>query len=193
METGVLRSMQRYLTSDLHLGHANIIDHCDRPFTDVEEMNETLIQNWNQTVREQDIVFFLGDLGHFADEEQLREWLGQLHGRIVFIEGNHDNPSRYTSGLNTHQYYLLNHGDHEFCLTHAPENVPRFWSGWIVHGHHHNNDLEEHPLVDPDSKQINVSVELTGYKPVADSELVELTESTQTIQKKDSETVGSSS
>jgi len=34
-----------YIISDLHLDHSNIIDHCDRPFGSVEEMNETLIEH----------------------------------------------------------------------------------------------------------------------------------------------------
>lgn len=166
--------MQRYLTSDLHLGHANIIDHCDRPFNSVEEMNQVLIETWNQTVRPDDIEFFLGDLGHFADEDQLTDWLDRLNGRVVFIEGNHDKPDRYTTGLNTHQYYILSSGDQEFCLTHDPVNAPRFWDGWVIHGHHHNNDLDEYPLVHPENRTVNVSVELTDYKPIEEAKLVEL-------------------
>lgn len=168
--------MTRYLASDLHLGHANIIDHCDRPFASVEEMNRTLIANWNDTVEPNDIVFFLGDLGHFADDESLRRWLHELHGRIVFIEGNHDSPERYTGGVHTHQYCILSHGDQEFCCTHRPENAPRFWDGWVLHGHHHNNDPEEYPLVSPAHRRANLSIELTGYRPVAVDRVFELIE-----------------
>jgi len=39
-----------YLVSDIHLDHDNIIDYCDRPFSSVEEMNETLVEHWNAVV-----------------------------------------------------------------------------------------------------------------------------------------------
>ena len=51
-----------YFTSDLHLGHANIIRHCNRPFSSVEEMDETLIRNWAKRVKANDTVYVLGDL-----------------------------------------------------------------------------------------------------------------------------------
>ena len=50
-----------WFTSDLHLGHRNVIRFCDRPFKDEKEMGEKLIENWNNTVGENDIVFVLGD------------------------------------------------------------------------------------------------------------------------------------
>lgn len=51
-----------YFTADTHFGHENIIKFCDRPFASVEEMDETLIANWNGRVRANDTVFILGDM-----------------------------------------------------------------------------------------------------------------------------------
>ncbi len=166
--------MTRYLVSDLHFGHANIIEYCNRPFETITEMNQTLIDNWNTTVGVDDVVFFLGDLGHFAAEDDLRYWLDRLNGRIVFIEGNHDSPDRYVNGVHTHQYYLLSQGELELCCTHRPENAPRFWDGWIIHGHHHNNHPDEYPLINPQTRCVNVSVELLDYEPVPVETIVDL-------------------
>lgn len=56
-------------TSDLHLGHRNIISTCGRNaescgenFSTVEEMNDFLIDKWNQKVKDSDEVYILGDL-----------------------------------------------------------------------------------------------------------------------------------
>lgn len=50
-----------FFTSDTHFWHENIIKFCNRPFSSVEEMNDTIIENWNKVVGENDIVFHLGD------------------------------------------------------------------------------------------------------------------------------------
>ena len=63
-----------FFTSDLHIGHKNIIEYSHRPFSNIEEMNETLIDNWNKTVPEDGIVFDLGDPAIF--EKQV--WNGVL-------------------------------------------------------------------------------------------------------------------
>lgn len=51
-----------FFTSDLHLGHENCIRLCNRPFSSIEEMDETLIENWNHKVTGKDTVYILGDL-----------------------------------------------------------------------------------------------------------------------------------
>lgn len=53
--------MDTFFTSDLHLGHDNVIKYCNRPFKDGNHMNNSLIRNWNQRVKKDDLIYHLGD------------------------------------------------------------------------------------------------------------------------------------
>lgn len=75
-----------FFTSDLHFNHAAIMKFCNRPFASVEEMNEKLIENWNNVVGEKDIVFDLGDVCF----KNKWDCLDQLNGKHYLIYGNHD-------------------------------------------------------------------------------------------------------
>jgi calcineurin-like phosphoesterase family protein len=80
---------QVWFTSDTHFGHENIIRFCNRPFSNVQEMNAELIRRWRDTVPEEGIVFHLGDFAH----RRSRLWndiLCSLPGRKYLILGNHD-------------------------------------------------------------------------------------------------------
>lgn len=79
----------RYFTSDLHLGHRNIVDYARRPFPDTDVMAEHLINRWQQTVADGDEVWVLGDLvmGRLEDTMEL---LDRLPGQITLVPGNHD-------------------------------------------------------------------------------------------------------
>lgn len=79
-----------WFSSDLHMGHKNVIDYSSRPWSTVEEMNEGLIQNWNSLVKPKDTVYFLGDFCLTAKVEFVDDWLGQFNGEWRIIAGNHD-------------------------------------------------------------------------------------------------------
>ena len=78
-----------FFTSDTHFNHANIIKFCNRPFKDVEQMNDVMIANWNSVISKDDTVFHLGDfcLGGAAEWTKI---LDRLNGKIYLIMGNHD-------------------------------------------------------------------------------------------------------
>lgn len=78
-----------YITSDTHFSHKNIIEYCDRPYTNPEEMNKNLISKWNSVVKEDDIVLHLGDVG-FGLVEELSPIIQGLNGHKILIRGNHD-------------------------------------------------------------------------------------------------------
>ena len=88
--------MAVFATSDLHLFHSNIIKYCNRPFRDYEEMNETIIQNWNKVVKPEDKVYVLGDFAlvrgedHESKVQKLANICARLNGMKILIYGNHD-------------------------------------------------------------------------------------------------------
>jgi calcineurin-like phosphoesterase family protein len=160
-----------FVISDLHLGHANIIRYCSRPFlfTDVEEMDHVLIKNWNYSVSPQDRIFHLGDLRYGRDALPLREYQKKLHGQVTFIAGNHDEGE-----LGAIPLAALGYDGLKFLLIHDPENAPESFDGWVIHGHYHNNDLKSYPFMNFTGRRINVSAEVIGYIPIGMDEISRL-------------------
>ena len=78
-----------YYTADLHFGYAPIIAQASRPFSSVQEMDETLVSNWNTVVSEDDTVYFIGDIGSHCTPFPAQQ-LSRLHGHKHLIRGNHD-------------------------------------------------------------------------------------------------------
>jgi calcineurin-like phosphoesterase family protein len=78
-----------FFSSDGHWNHANILQFCNRPFKDVNEMNYKLIENWNKKVPVDGLVFYLGDFA-WGGYEVWKNIRNQLNGDIILIKGNHD-------------------------------------------------------------------------------------------------------
>lgn len=160
--------MRVFLTSDHHFGHRNVLTYCDRPFSSIDEMNEVLVQLWNETVRPQDHVYHLGDV---SMGKRGFQWTKQLHGRKILIKGNHDllKPQIYLEVFkDIRAYKELNN----YLLSHIPVHPSqKYRYAGNIHGHIHNYDVRfENGEIDP--WYYNVSVEKTDYKPIIFEEVL---------------------
>jgi calcineurin-like phosphoesterase family protein len=169
-----------HFTSDLHLGHANIIRLCHRPFASVEEMDEVLVSNWNQVVTRGDTVYIVGDL-MFRMQAHPGDVLTRLKGRKHLILGNHD--GSWLSRIETADFFQsiesyseISDGKRKIALCHYPMMS---WGGtgkgsYLIHGHiHDNRDAAYWPLLASMDHALNASVEINRYKPVPFDELLE--------------------
>lgn len=159
----------RYIISDTHFGHENLIDYCDRPFANAGEMNDAMFDKWQATVGRSDTVIHLGDVTHHPEPRPADAWLNNLSGQVMLVRGNHDGDVTDNGPSHIVESATIRHGKYGFYLEHAPVNgVP----GWQIHGHHHNNDPIEYPFINPEYQNVNVSVELIDYQPLEMEELV---------------------
>jgi len=159
--------MARYVISDHHFGHDNIIGYCDRPFDSAGEMDTVLLDRHYETVGADDLLVHFGDVAmDMQDGRETIEYFHRLDGDVL-VRGNHDvglDPA--DAPFPVLDSCVLSHGDYRFHCTHRPEDVPEAWDGWVLHGHHHNNDTETYPFVAYDDRRVNVSSELLGFRPV---------------------------
>lgn len=72
-----------FFTSDTHFSQERTLELSKRPFKNVEEMDNAIIDNWNSVVEPNDIVYHLGDFGNV-------EICKKLHGHIKLILGNYE-------------------------------------------------------------------------------------------------------
>ena len=109
-----------FFTSDLHLGHANVIRFQNRPFADVEEMNRTLICNYNSLVQKEDTVYILGDLAYRISADEANTLISRLNGRKYLILGNHDRQYDESLFEEITHYKEIHELGQQFVLMHYP-------------------------------------------------------------------------
>ena len=114
-----------YLTSDLHFCHDKPFLYEPRGFTNIEDMNETIVNNWNSVVSDEDDVYLLGDIV-LNDNVKGIELLKSLKGKIHIIIGNHDTDVRiklYEECENVVELKyatIIKYNKHHFYLSHYP-------------------------------------------------------------------------
>lgn len=117
-----------YFTSDLHGNHDRGFIYQPRGFNNIQNMNEAIVKNWNETVQSDDEIYVLGDLclGGPNSLEANKRFIESLHGRIHVIRGNHDTDARvkmYRECANVVEVVdalYLNYGKYHFYLSHYP-------------------------------------------------------------------------
>lgn len=177
-----------FFTSDTHFNHENIIKFCERPFSNINEHNDFLIEKWNSIVSDTDTVFHLGDFafGGFPVWEEIRP---RLNGSIYLIQGNHDfhnssqNNQRLLKMFKDIQWQMhISIDEQPIILTHFPLLC---YSGtfskrptWNLHGHVHSrkggigkDDKRCEECCWP--SQYDVGVDCNNYTPISFKELQE--------------------
>src|SRR5262249_6309943 len=143
-----------------------VIQYSNRPFADVEAMNEALIANWNARVRPEDTVWFLGDFA-FTNPNKALPILGRLHGKKHLIMGNHDHSGvvkalLWESASRLEEINMPIGGEQRLVtLCHYPlATWNKVHHGAVhFHGHSHGNF--------PSSRQhLDVGVDCHGYAPI---------------------------
>ena len=167
-----------FYIGDPHLGHEAIIRLCNRPFADVDEMDEAIISNWNSRVTNGDTVFILGDM-MFRNKREPSEYLKRLKGHKILVLGNHDASwiwrESATEHLTTHVSMMeLIDRNRRVVLCHYPMLTwPNIRGGsYMVYGHLHGN-REHDPCLKHglNPRMLNSCVEVNRYQPVTLDEI----------------------
>lgn len=169
-----------YFTADLHFGHANIIRHSNRPFSNVEEMDNAIIENWRSRVKTNDTVYIIGDMFYIGRVNYV-DYLNRLPGKKHLIIGNHDKHWMKKVDLKLYfesvsNFAEISDGAHKITLCHYPMMT---WNGasknsYLIYGHIHNNTHADYwSLLKIMPNALNAGVDINDFKPVTFSELVE--------------------
>ena len=176
--------------SDPHFGHSNIIEYCNRPFSDAHEMNLQLVHNYNKLIDIDDTVIWLGDCFFKGDKEEYRNILAEMAGRKILVVGNHDGTEAQMAALGFDLVLreAVMHIAGKTCrLNHFPygadpqyekpdkfkDRRPKKRPGEILlHGHTHQKGQVR-------DRSINLSLDAWDYKPALYTEVRALVESIQ--------------
>ena len=155
-----------YITSDTWFGRPQILQIANRQFNNIEEMNSTLIKNWNKKVKKNDVVFHLGNFAW--DPITARKVLKKLNGKIYFLKGSHDGAlEEVIDDFPKAEFFnnsIMELKDFDTIISHYPLSV---WngkeSGTIhIHGHtvfDHKTDLTV-------ENRFNICTDFWGYSPI---------------------------
>lgn len=178
--------MEQWYISDPHFHHDNIIKFCNRPFSNYKEMDEYLITQWNERVKETDHITCLGDVtlerGNRGggQAQSLIKLVRSLNGHKRLLLGNHDHfPVQVYLDAGFEKIYATHRNEHNWLLSHFPIHGGSLGSVVAnVHGHIHNNPSppphvfkgykDKKEIIQP---YINICVEETAYGPITVGEV----------------------
>lgn len=184
-------SSNTFFISDLHLFHESLLRGRKigiRPFDTLEEMHDTIRDNWCRVVKSGDTVYDLGDVTlerpgtQNVVENLIWQFINTLPGKKYLMRGNHDH-----WGVNHYRHWgyedVIAHKEiGGLLLSHYPVHPSCIGFGVKanVHGHTHerlvtktrylthlDGDTWTDAIDEPDPRYVNVSVEAINYTPIS--------------------------
>jgi calcineurin-like phosphoesterase family protein len=157
--------MTVFVISDTHWGDIPILEHAQRPFQDVQEEVDFMVDLWNGTVERDDTVIHLGDVVARVDDQvkYAKSILSRLAGRKMLITGNYEAhlPDFMLQEMGFEEIFpYLEY--REFFMIHRPQNAfdHNYKQLPVLHGHKHI----ETPIYTPEWG-VNMSCEYWQFKP----------------------------
>lgn len=146
-----------FFTSDTHFGQERTLKLSRRPFGSVEEMDTTMIDNWNEMVGPNDIVYHLGDFGELPPGRQ-------LNGQIRLVQGNYDEQGNLPPNLvEVDPWYEVEIGGVQFNLTHKPSECnPDMFN---LFGHIHKLQMVRR-------NGLNVGMDCHNFRPLTEEDIL---------------------
>ncbi len=168
-----------FFIADPHIGHRNICKYRSQ-FTNPEEHNEFIIENWNRVVtKKKYIVWVLGDMFIKNNKYDFTKFLSRLNGTIRVIPGNHDHMEYYPKEIIWNGLFSKYKN---YWLSHAPIHPNELRGKKNIHGHVHNKSIfiENDDVTTEeglkkgytlDNRYINVCCENINFTPISLEEI----------------------
>jgi len=170
-------------SADAHFGHENIIKFCNRPFKNLHHMHKILIQNWNERVKSDDIIYHVGDFafhgGWQGQKESYKKYQDKLNGTIVHILGNHDRNNGIKKAI---EYAEIKIGSKIWAMQHKPPLEDNLRQPQYLVGHVH--EKWKHIFIG-NSLIVNVGVDVWDYRPVDINKIMKYLAHNLTEEEKD--------
>ena len=184
-----------FFTSDPHYDHLGSMNFWGRKkynFQNLNQMNDLLINNWNELVPSSGTVYILGDFTLHKDKNRISNILTQLRGKKILIRGNHDklkSGEYYTAGFSdVCDYKEININKQKIILSHYSLLVWKncHYESWCLYGHSHGvlehinrkEFITNHPELNFhfSTKTMDVGVETNNFYPYSFEDIEQIME-----------------
>lgn len=157
-----------WFTSDFHFDHKNICKYSNRPFPNVEVMNDAILKNINDKVGRQDRLYFLGDF--CFNPKRIKEFRERINcSNFYFIYGNHDQSIRHNAEnrrlfIWCKELEEIKVGEQSITLCHYAMRVwnKSHYGAYQLYGHSHGSLPD-----DPNALAMDVGVDPNNFQPLS--------------------------
>jgi len=150
--------------------HKNIIRYSNRPFNDINEMNEEMIYRHNSVVKKGDITIHAGDFLLVSDKDLAEKIIKRLNGKHIFLMGSHD---RWLKNNQRNAGYILElkYRKQLIVICHYAMRTwnRNHYNSWHLYAHSHGRL----PSI---GKSMDIGVDCNNYYPFSLDQIISIME-----------------